>query len=75
MTEKTQETIIAKFVKSSGVMIFLEGQETGIPCKLKILSIIKKGDKVQARQRIPVAGQHRCKGEPGDCQCRPARRG
>ena len=48
MTEKTQETIIAKFVKSSGVMIFLEGQETGIPCELKILSIIKKGDKVQA---------------------------
>jgi phage recombination protein Bet len=48
MTEKTQETIIAKFVKSSGVTIFLEGQETGIPCELKILSIIKKGDKVQA---------------------------
>lgn len=48
MTEKTQETIIAKFVKSSGVMVFLEGQATGIPCELKILSIIKKGDKVQA---------------------------
>lgn len=41
--------IIAKYVKSSGVMVTLdipEEGEVGLPCELKIASMIKKGDKV-----------------------------
>jgi phage recombination protein Bet len=49
----TQSTIIAKYVKSSGVMVTLdipEEGEIGLPCELKIASMIKKGDKVVAGQ-------------------------
>jgi phage recombination protein Bet len=41
--------IIAKYVKSSGVMVTLdipEEGEVGLPCELKIANMIKKGDKV-----------------------------
>jgi phage recombination protein Bet len=47
MTEPT--AMIAKYVKSSGVMVTLdipEEGEVGLPCELKIASMIKKGDKV-----------------------------
>jgi phage recombination protein Bet len=49
----TETTIIAKYVKSSGVMVTLdipEEGEVGLPCELKIASMIKKGDKVIAGQ-------------------------
>jgi phage recombination protein Bet len=51
MTEPT--AIIAKYVKLSGVMVTLdipEEGEIGLPCELKIASMIKKGDKVVAGQ-------------------------
>jgi phage recombination protein Bet len=49
----TESTIIAKYVKSSGVMVTLDIPEEGtigLPCELKIASMIKKGDKVVAGQ-------------------------
>jgi phage recombination protein Bet len=52
MTEKKEAVqIVAKFVKISGVMVFLEEpgkEEYALPADLKICKVIKDGDKIHA---------------------------
>lgn len=75
MTEKTQETIIAKYVKSSGVMVTLDlpGEgEKAIPCDFHALKIVRGGDKVIAGKEYSWLISTDAKGTRAICNVGPA---
>ena len=76
MTEKKESVqILANYVKTSGVMVFLEEPEKGeysLPADLKILKIIKDGDKIKPGQEYTWLIVEDAKGQRSILNAKPA---